>query len=233
MSALRAARRPALAAREGPGTGGMSRRVGTNDLSNAPTVGATVRASRSNRRGATIPRVSATLVIALVVVGCAGVAGEPAPVQPAATRPAPTKAAPTQELAPSGEPVELDHYGLDCSDSTRGSVEGTLLADAPIYNPMFESSEPVLTAIDLRQPDPSGQLVRVVPVSWPSEYRGVRLATGEVAIVDAAGNLVAMTGRDYRIEGLLVAVAAAGGPLFDRGESWWGGLTVCGSVSGL
>jgi hypothetical protein len=98
---------------------------------------------------------------------------------------------------------------------------------------MFESSEPALTAIDLRQPDPSGQLVRVVAVSWPSPYRGVRLASGEVAIVDATGRLVATTGRDYRIAGLLVSVAAAGGPLFDRGESWWGGFTVCGSVSPL
>ena len=81
------------------------------------------------------------------------------------------------------------------------------------------------------EPDPSAWLVHVVPVTWPSEYTGVRLANGEVAVVDATGDLVALTGRDYRLGGLMIGVGAVGGPLF--GKSWFAQFMACGSVSQL
>jgi hypothetical protein len=63
------------------------------------------------------------------------------------------------------------------------------------------------------------------------EYTGVRLADGEVAVLDGAGHLVATTGSKYRLKGQWAVIAAVGGPLFGK-PPWIDGFDVCrGSAS--
>jgi hypothetical protein len=85
-----------------------------------------------------------------------------------------------REPAPSGEPVYLPTYEGSCASgwiegSLRGTGEGVMDMD-------------ILDTLDW----PEGvDRQRFVSVAWPSDFTGVRLAGGEVAVVDASGNLVA------------------------------------------
>ena len=156
-------------------------------------------------------RVIATLVLGLGVLGC-GLIREP---------------------APSGVSIELDHFGPTCPDKPNW-VEGSLAADVSVLDPILGGTTLAVTAIKIRrldpglqtEPDPSGFRVPVVPVTWPADYTGVRMASGQVAVFDATGNLVAMTGREYRVTGAVTKVAAIGGELFGK-PAWLSAVTVC------
>lgn len=83
-------------------------------------------------------------------------------------------------------------------------IEGQLVVD-PAYG----------TAVD------SDFYGRTVPVMWPPEFTG-RHSGSEVAVLDANGKVVAVTGHHYRMEGGSVGGKPQGGPPF----SFW----ACGSV---
>ena len=61
---------------------------------------------------------------------------------------------------------------------------------------------------------------------WPLEYTGLRLAGGEVAVLDGAGHPVATTGTSYRLKGEWAVVGAIGGDLFGE-PSWIDAFNVC------
>jgi hypothetical protein len=91
---------------------------------------------------------------------------------------------------PSGEPVELATYDHGCDDQ---AAEGLLLPHRR------HGTDISVVADDW----PSGTDMRgVVPVQWPKGFTGVRLSGGDVAVLDAAGNVVATTGRNYRLKGM-------------------------------
>jgi hypothetical protein len=60
----------------------------------------------------------------------------------------------------------------------------------------------------------------VARVIWPTGFTGVRTTGGEVAVVDGKGNLVAVTGRTYQLQGKLTASAAAQYPETLRYEAF-------------
>jgi hypothetical protein len=137
------------------------------------------------------------------------------------------------EPAPSGQPAKLDE-ATSCSDNAnhRWKVEGVLRADVSVVDPLSGPRHSV-TALEITgvktgaspEPDPSQWIVHVVSVRWPSQYSGVGLANREIAVVDATGHLVAMTGRTYQLDGVMIFGGAVGGDLF--GKTWPGALDVC------
>ena len=109
-----------------------------------------------------------------------------------------------REPAPSGEPVELSTYNAGaCGDQL---IEGWLRhigqgsMDIEVW-PLDTVAWPT---------DVAGQ--RFVSVMWPTGLTGVRTLGGELAVVDASGGLVAMTGRKYRLKGHWVVIQPFGEP---------------------
>jgi hypothetical protein len=138
-----------------------------------------------------------------------------------------------REPVPSGQSIELDHTGLSCNDKPNW-LEGSLTAHVEVVDPLLGGTDLAVTAIRIRRvdpalqvdPDPAGFRVPVVPVTWPAAYTGVLMADRQVAVVDGSGNLVAMTGREYRLTGAVLVIAAVGGELFGKG-GWVHSVTVC------
>jgi hypothetical protein len=76
--------------------------------------------------------------------------------------------------APGGEPVQLLTGVNSCYAGGEQGGEGVLVAD-PEYGTRFEGR----------------------PVVWPVGFTGVRLAGGEVAVLNAEGKVIATSGRRY------------------------------------
>ena len=174
---------------------------------------------------AAVRRVTTTLALALCLAGCSSAASS---VEPSAT--------PSDEtsVAPSGEPIGLFGYGtrgdMTCQDQL---VEGSLLTGVELQDRLLNTPRRNPTTIEIWPldtvvwPGPSGvDPERFVSVLWPLEYGGVRLAGGEVAVLDGAGHLVAMTGTKYRLSGEWAVIGAVGGPLFGK-PPWIDGFDVC------
>jgi len=143
-----------------------------------------------------VRRVLAGLALALSLIGC-GLARVP---------------------APPGEPVELGH--LAETDSCKsGTIEGTLTERKPgitriDLEPGFAwPSLPINAGAGTRYPDTSD-----VTVLWPHDFTGVRLANGGLAVADASGGLVALTGQTYQLEGCWVFVWHSFLPPYDYTE---------------
>lgn len=133
--------------------------------------------------------------------------------------------------APSGASIGLVGYGIDgemaCQDQ---SAEGLLRSDVELKDRLLGNSQGPIT-IEIWPLDtvvwPAGvEGERFVAVRWPLEYTGVRLADGEVAVLDGAGHLVATTGSPYRLQGEWAVVGAIGGPLFGK-PPWVDAFNVC------
>jgi len=166
-------------------------------------------------RSATVMRrLATTLALTLFLLGCGSVPPPP---------------------PPSGEPIYLPVHGTEnyCEGraDSPGGMSAWLRADADVFDPIMNTSNRTVTALELLTPQPSGvgyPAQVFIAASWPSEYKGVRLADGEIAVLDGAGSLVATTGRKYRVDGLSISVAPVGGPLFGKEFSWIGAFIVCG-----
>ena len=123
-------------------------------------------------------------------------------------------------------------YGTRGDMACQGQLaEGSLRADVEVLDRLLGRPERHPTTIEVWPLDtvvwPSGvDPERLVPVRWPLEYTGVRLAGGEVAVVDGAGQLVATTGSNYRLKGEWAVVGAIGGPLFGE-PPWIDAFNVC------
>jgi hypothetical protein len=63
-----------------------------------------------------------------------------------------------------------------------------------------------------------------VAVFWPGGFTGARLPEGELAVTDASGNLVAATGRNYKLKVQFPTKVIPGYPDASRIE----GMEVCG-----
>jgi hypothetical protein len=158
------------------------------------------------------------VVLALCLLGCSA-----APSAPASTTPT---------LAPpSGAPIGVVGYGINgdmiCQDQW---VEGSLRSDVELRDRLLGNSQGPIT-IEVRPLDtvvwpPGVEPERFLAVRWPLEYTGVRLADGEVAVLDGSGEHVATTGSNYRLKGEWAVVAAIGGPLFGE-PSWIDAFNVC------
>jgi len=87
------------------------------------------------------------------------------------------------QSVPSGEPFGLttDASGISCGASAY--LEGLLIPDTT-YGTMVQ--------------DAKGDTTRVI---WRMGYSALRLAGGEVVVLDRDGKVVATTGRSYRIGG--------------------------------
>ena len=119
-----------------------------------------------------MPRIAATLALAWCLLGCGPVSLQP---------------------PPSGEPVELLTYDDRCHDQ---AAEGMLVPHRR------HGTDISVLPSDIADDWPSGKAgLSDVPVQWPRGFTGVRLAGGEVAVLDTAGNVVATTGRNYRLRG--------------------------------
>jgi hypothetical protein len=135
------------------------------------------------------------------------------------------------QVRPSGEPVSLTKHGADFCPNQ--SVEGSLLADVKLQSHRTGASENNSTVIEVWPLDtvvwPSfGDKARFEAVWWPMDFAGVRLAGGEVAVVDGAGNLVAVTGRKYRLKGEWLGLSSIGGPDFP--STWIAAFYACGAI---
>lgn len=78
--------------------------------------------------------------------------------------------------APTGNPVELLTASTGCYLGGEQAIEDELLAD-PEYGTRFHG----------------------MPVVWPLGFTGVQMVSGDVVVMDAAGDVVATTGRRYGI----------------------------------
>jgi hypothetical protein len=132
---------------------------------------------------------------------------------------------------PSGEPVSLAKHGADfCANHL---VEGSLLADVKLPSHRTGATQNNSTVVELWPLDavvwPSfGEPARFEAVFWPMDFAGVRLAGGAVAVVDGAGNLIAVTGRKYRLKGEWVGLSSIGGSDFP--STWIEGFYACGAI---
>jgi hypothetical protein len=93
---------------------------------------------------------------------------------------------------------------------------------------IHSADDPNLTVEDVN--DPPGQTGPAV--AWPVGYRGVRLAGGEVAVVDPADNLVAITGRRYSLK---LSVGAVGAYALGNAAppGWIDTFNACGDVGSV
>jgi hypothetical protein len=80
---------------------------------------------------------------------------------------------------PSGEPVRLVTHVGPCGDRV---AEGQLVAD-PDLGTVFQDTTSTLS------------------VRWPEGFTGVRVAGGEIVVLDPAGSVVATTGKGYLLKG--------------------------------
>ena len=96
--------------------------------------------------------------------------------------------------APKGEPIELlTGGGEGCYPGPSPTLQGPLLVDPEFGTAIkVESSH---TTYPFRM-EPNGT---VLPVMWPTSYTGLRLAGGEVAVLNREGKVVAKTGGRYAI----------------------------------
>jgi hypothetical protein len=155
-------------------------------------------------------RPTAILALALCLLGCGSAASSGESAVPSGT---------PVGSAIGHTPVGLVTYGrqdMTCQDHQW--VEGLLRGDMELKNRITSSSQGPIT-LEISRFDrvdwpATGERARFVPVYWPTEYRGVRLAGGEVAVLDGAGHVVATTGRRYRLKGEWAMEAAIGGSLF-------------------
>jgi hypothetical protein len=127
-----------------------------------------------------------------------------------------------REPAPSGEPVELSPYAGSCADSW---VEGSLRHRREGGIDIVFSS---LDTVDW--PEGVGEQ-NIVSVQWPVGFTGVRLAGGQVAVVDASGNVAAMTGTKYRLKGSWLVIQPFGEP--HPRPLVVGGFWACGDESSV
>jgi hypothetical protein len=129
---------------------------------------------------------------------------------------------------PSGKPFRLGGIFPDppCQDQW---VEGALRPDVLIpASYIGDGGKGMAIEVDRQEylAEPSGvDPVRFVPIYWPFEYTGLRLAGDEVAVLDGAGHLVATTGSRYRLKGQWRVLGSIGGPKFPY--SWIDGFVVC------
>ena len=161
------------------------------------------------------------LALALFLLGCGSVDN-------------PTPRSTELPSAPPGEPIDMIGYGtrgdMVCRDQW---IEGSLLAGVAVQDRLVHRWDTYPTTIDvwpldsIAWPSPLGFAPeRFVPIRWPLEYTGLQLADGEVAVLDGAGEVLATTGRGYRLKGEWAVVGAVGGPLFGKG-AWIDGFNVC------
>jgi hypothetical protein len=122
------------------------------------------------------------------------------------------------------------HGGDSCPDQW---LEGSLLADVELPNHLIGTTMDNPTVIEVWPLDtvvwPSFvDKGRFESVWWPMDFAAVRLAGGEVAVVDGAGNLVAVTGRKYRLKGEWLVAGSIGGPNFP--SRWIDAFYACGAI---
>ena len=133
-------------------------------------------------------------------------------------------------VTPSGEPVVLYTHPGDCYDHFQW-VEGKLLPDPGAgtdidVTAITDPTDPSLT-VDGVAWGSSGNTSppRIVPLQWPVGFTGVRLAEGQIAVVDPTGNLVALTGHTYAFKGASVIEIYALGNAAPPG--WVSEFNVC------
>ena len=176
--------------------------------------------------GGRMRRVTTTLALALFLLGC-GVRTD-ANVESEAASAAPSRPV---SVAPSGKPIGVVGYGINGEMPCQGQwADGSLRADVELENRITGTSQgPIALEVwplDKVEWPPGVEPVRLMAVRWPLEYTGVRLADGEVAVLDGAGHLVAATGRNYRLKGEWAVIGAIGGPLFGE-PPWIDAFNVC------
>jgi hypothetical protein len=168
----------------------------------------------------------ATLGLSLFLLGCSSVAMNDESEAAASAAPSTlVSTAPSDEpvAAPSGKPT-----GLVLSDTLReycpeNWVEGLLVADVEVKNGLSGHVQLAPTAIEVGPADAVAWPAGVDPqkwvlIRWPMDYSGLRMADGEVAVLDEAGHLVATTGRKYRLTGdWAVYGSISGNPLPNGG----------------
>ena len=177
-------------------------------------------------------RITTTLALALLLLGCSTRVGANVESEAASARPTELVAAtPFEPMpAPSGKPIDVARYG-EHGAPCRDEVEGPLHADVRV-DTYIGGSEGIAVEVSPDDagvwPEPSGVdpwPVPFVSVRWPMDYTGVRLAGGEVAVLDGAGHHVATTGRTYRLKGYWSLLGSIGGPKFPH--TWIDGFNVC------
>jgi hypothetical protein len=124
----------------------------------------------------------------------------------------------------------IKHGADSCPDQW---VEGSLRADVKLKSHITGTPQNNSIAIEVWPLDtvvwPSfGVQERFEAVWWPMDFGGVRLAGGEVAVMDGAGNLVAVTGRKYRLKGEWLGLGSVGGPDFP--SAWIAAFYACGAI---
>ena len=126
------------------------------------------------------------------------------------------------ETAPPGEPVALvNQWTGTCGGGTW--VEGSLYAGQETGWTYLHLSTPwpASAAPDPGMVDTKGAGIAVF---WPNGFTARKIAGGEVAVVNPAGDLVAMTGESYKLRVELPISSAAGSPDSVRVE----GFQACG-----
>jgi hypothetical protein len=129
--------------------------------------------------------------------------------------------APAREPPPSGRPVGLEATLVGPCPSAGGVwIEGSLQWDGRGGPMRIEPLSP--DTVDWLEPFGRQDYVRV---TWPEGFIGV-LVGDDVAVVDASGGLVAVTGDTYRFRGVWFSLLGAPA---DGGESYssFGGLSMC------
>ena len=119
-----------------------------------------------------------------------------------------------REPAPSGEPVSLGTLGEGACVQW---IEGSL-------RPTRDGVDIEFTSLDTVDWPDGVDKQSSVSMMWPEGFTGVRVAGGDLAVVDGSGNLVAMTGRNYQLRGGFVTHEAPGYP----GTKGIGGFLACG-----
>ena len=133
--------------------------------------------------------------------------------------------------SPIGRTLGLIGYGIQGEMTCPNQwAEGSLRADIELQDRLLGNSQGPIT-IEIWPLDtvdwPAGVAPeRFVALRWPLEYTGLRLAGGEVAVLDGAGHPVATTGSKYRLTGEWAVVGAIGGPLFGE-PPWIDAFSVC------
>jgi hypothetical protein len=126
--------------------------------------------------------------------------------------------------------VALYTHLEDCYDHVQW-LDGTLVPDAAAGTnvdalAIKDPGDPSLTVEKIAWGGPGHTSPpRLVPVQWPVGYAAVREADGRVAVVDQAGNLVAMTGSTYSFKGSTVVETYALGNAAPPG--WVSAFNVC------